>query len=174
MNDQEREAAEALYEAARDEPGERAPMPPSLDDMTGPELVTEVLVRELSAQEASTDLYVAQQALITRMKDNGATVLATEVGMAKLKTDYSYDQGILHGLLELVPEERLVAAGAYVAEHTVTETVPAKWNATKAKPFAEEGKEIADVIERAKTEGRTSVKIEQPKLAPADQEQVTA
>ena len=172
MNDQEREAAEALYEAARDEPGELAPPPPPLDEMSAPELVAEVVAREQAAHDAGSALYRAQKALIDRMKDNGATVLETEVGMAKIKTDYSYNQGILHGLLELVPEERLVAAGAYVPEHT--EIVPPKFNATRAKPFAKQGQEIADVIERARTEGRTSVKVEKPKLAPTTAGEATA
>ena len=45
----------------------------------------------------------------------------------------------------------------YVPEHD--ETVPARWNATKVKVFRKRSSEIAKVVDDARIEGRTTVRV---------------
>lgn len=90
-------------------------------------------------------------ALKLRMEKRGATEVVTKQGTAALKDNRPYySQPDLDVLLELLPEEELVDAGAYVPEHEKTETVERKWNATKLKRFAKRGRDIKDVIEGAR------------------------
>lgn len=130
-----------------------------LDEMTADELLAEVALCGEAADDAAQRLFLAQQALIARMEQNGASELVTEAHTATLSTKYTYDPHRLHPLLEIdgVTQHELEAAGAYVPEHD--ETVPARWNATKVKVFRKRSSEIARVVDDARIEGRTTVRV---------------
>jgi len=91
--------------------------------------------------------------LTRRMQQDGATEMVTAGHSATLKSSVSYDQTRLQAVMELVPEEDLVKAGAFTPEHEETTTVPARWNVTKLNPFARRGREIREVIDAARMEG---------------------
>jgi hypothetical protein len=93
-----------------------------------------------------------------RMEGDGATVLdhpTHDVALKEGKVEYV--QSILDGILEYVSEAGVISTYALIPEHS--EVVPRKWNMTKLKPFAKRGKDIREVIERARSVGRPHLKI---------------
>ena len=122
-------------------------------------LVDEVAKAEVAKREA-TEIYERAAWELTRlMQSEGATEAVSDTFKATLTATNSYDQGKLHGVLELVPEADLVEAGAYVPEHEETRTVQARWNATKLKPFAKRGAAIQEAIDAAKMSGEPRLKL---------------
>ena len=91
------------------------------------------------------------------MEAEGATEAVSDNHIASLETKHSYDQSRLHGVLEFIPESDLVDAGAYVPKPQAL--VPAKFNATKLKPFAKRGQDIRDVIDAARVEEEPRLKV---------------
>ncbi|MAH48209.1 hypothetical protein CMI37_20465 [Candidatus Pacearchaeota archaeon] len=104
--------------------------------------------------------------LTRRMEADGATAIPNEryeVLLAPSKVTYDY--GKLVALFETVSEADLVAAGAYTPEHD--EPVPAKWNATKLKPFRKFGNDVKTIIDGARLEGPKKLSIKERKGVPA-------
>lgn len=129
----------------------------TIAEMSAPELVNEVRRLQDEYHSARGAMEEAQFLLLRKMEDNGAVELVSETSKASLIRRDTYDNNKLFSLLELVPEEELVSSGAYIPEHT--EKIGYKFNATKAKPFAKRGADIASVIEEAKIPGTPRLKI---------------
>ncbi len=93
-----------------------------------------------------------------RMEAEGAQ--ERTVGGYKLtyKQPTTTDKSRLQTLLEVIPEEELVALGAYTPEHQ--EPVAASWNMTKVKPLIRHSAEARHVIEGAQTLDPPVFKIE--------------
>ena len=121
------------------------------------ELVDLVAEAETEAAAASDNYRRLAWELSRMMQAEGATEAVSDHHIASLETKHSYDQSRLHGVLEFVPEADLIDARAYVPEHQAL--VPAKFNATKLKPFAKRGQDIRDVIDAARIEGEPRLKI---------------
>ena len=123
------------------------------------ELVAEVAKAEVAKREA-IELYERAAWELTRMmQSEGATEAVSDTHKATLTATNSYDASRLHAVLEVVPEQDLVDAAAYVPEHEETRTVQAKWNATKLKPFAKRGVAVASCIDAARIEGEPRLRI---------------
>ena len=97
-----------------------------------------------------------------RMEERGATAIAhpthdcTFVSRAN-----TYDQASMTPILELVPEATAVADGAYVApwEEKATIQHEGQWDVKKARALKKYNPEVNNVVERAKTPSRPSLKI---------------
>ena len=73
-----------------------------------------------------------------RMEVDRATVYKSAAGTAEIKTTNTYDPSTLDAVLELLPQQEYVDAGALVPEHEEkTKTVKRKWNVTKLRPVQE-------------------------------------
>lgn len=93
------------------------------------------------------------------MERDGATVLLHPDFDVTLDRPRSYDQSVLMGLLEVVDAETAQREYGYTPEHTRTETVPARWNMTKARKAAKLGTDAEAVIDRATIYGRATLSI---------------
>ena len=123
------------------------------------ELVAEVAKAEVAKREA-IELYERAAWELTRMmQSEGATEAVSDTHKASLTATNSYDASRLHAVLEVVPEQDLVDAAAYVPEHEETRTVQAKWNATRLKPFAKRGVAVQEAIASARIEGEPRLKL---------------
>jgi hypothetical protein len=123
------------------------------------ELVAEVAKAEVAKREA-IELYERAAWELTRMmQEEGATEAVSDTHKATLTATNSYDASRLHAVLEVVPEQDLVDAAAYVPEHEETRTVQAKWNATRLKPFAKRGVAVQEAIASARIEGEPRLRI---------------
>jgi hypothetical protein len=123
------------------------------------ELVAEVAKAEVAKREA-IELYERAAWELTRMmQSEGATEAVSDTHKASLTATNSYDASRLHAVLEVVPEQDLVDAAAYVPEHEETRTVQAKWNATRLKPFAKRGVAVQEAIASARIEGEPRLRI---------------
>jgi hypothetical protein len=83
------------------------------------------------------------------MERDGATAIPHDFFNIELKKTFSYDESKLASLRELISPQELEDAGAYIPEHILSSTVPARWNMTKTKPFGRYGAEVRDVISSA-------------------------
>lgn len=93
-----------------------------------------------------------------RMENDRATAIPHDDFIVELKpSGVSFDQSKLMGILELVDPALAESSGAYIPEHQ--QTVPAKWNVTKAKTLAKYNGEIGDLIADARIEGRFQLSI---------------
>ena len=72
-----------------------------------------------------------------RMEVDRATVYKSAAGTAEIKTTNIYDHSTLDAVLELLPQQEYVDAGALDPEHEETQTVKRKWNVTKLRPLQE-------------------------------------
>ena len=123
------------------------------------ELVAEVAKAEVAKREA-IELYERAAWELTRMmQSEDATEAVSDTHKASLTATNSYDASRLHAVLEVVPEQDLVDAAAYVPEHEETRTVQAKWNATRLKPFAKRGVAVQEAIASARIEGEPRLRI---------------
>jgi len=107
--------------------------------------------------EARIDL---ESEIIASMQRDGATEWVDGPHTAKLKQSRSYVQDKLTPILEIVPEDDLVAAKAYTPEHEETILIKAKWDLRKTMPFAKRGKAIQDVIDDASIKGTPKLSVE--------------
>ena len=107
--------------------------------------------------EARIDL---ESEIIHSMQRDGATEWVDGPHTAKLKQSRSYVQDKLTPILEIVPEDDLVAAKAYTPEHEETILIKAKWDLRKTMPFAKRGKAIQDVIDDASIKGTPKLSVE--------------
>ena len=123
------------------------------------ELVDEVARAETAKREAIEIYERAAWELTRMMQEEGATEAVSDTHKATLTATNSYDASRLHAVLEVVPEQDLVDAKAYVPEHEETRTVQAKWNATKLKPFSKRGVAVQEAIASARIEGEPRLKL---------------
>jgi hypothetical protein len=123
------------------------------------ELVDEVAKAETAKRDAAVIYDRLSWQLMRMMVEEGATEAVSDTHIASLSSKHRYDQNRLRGVLELVSETDLVAAGAYVPEHEETRLVESKFNATKLKPFAKRGRAIQDVIDDARVAEEPRLKI---------------
>ena len=95
-----------------------------------------------------------QAELRIRMDKEEATELVSSEGRAEIKTGANkYNQYALDQLLKHLPQEEIVAAGAYAPKKTETVTVERKWNVAKLRRFEKRGKTIKDIIDQARIPG---------------------
>jgi hypothetical protein len=87
--------------------------------------------------------------LTQQMERSGATAIPHDTHNIELKKTFSYDESKLASLRELISPQELEDAGAFIPEHILSSTVPARWNMTKTKPFQRYGAEVRDVINDA-------------------------
>ncbi len=92
--------------------------------------------------------------LQVRMENDRSTAIDHPVWDIELKpSSIKYDHATLEKIWELVSPEAIRESGAYTPEHEGP-TVPASWNAGKAKKLKKFSGAVTDVIESAKIEGR--------------------
>jgi hypothetical protein len=114
-------------------------------------------IRELQEQRGRIEWELTR-----RMQGDGATAIPHETHeVALTATKVTYEPAFLTPLLELVSVENLIYEKAYSPEHQ--ETVPAKWNATKLKPFRKYGADVAAIIDGARVEGPPKLTIKEKK-----------
>jgi hypothetical protein len=88
------------------------------------------------------------------------------VGASRKKRAAQYDHVMLDTLLEIVPEEVAVRAGALAAAYTETVQIDheRKWNVAKAKALKKFGGDaVTEVIERARIDGGFSNAMIRPR-----------
>lgn len=127
------------------------------------DLVTQWVSAKAQIDALAEAIWRIEGELQARMEGEGASIYDTSTHEVELKTSTSYDQGRLTPLLELLSQEELEAAHAYEPEHEETRTVPAKWNLTHLKKFRRRGRDIAEIIERARFSGPTRLTIKEKK-----------
>ena len=127
------------------------------DSLIASYLQLDAAIRELQEQRGRIEWELTR-----RMQDDGATAIPHETHTVALESNrVTYDPSRLTALLELVSVAELTDAGAYVPEHQ--ETVAARWNATKLKPFKKFGTELAAIIDGARVEGPPKLTIKEKK-----------
>ena len=90
--------------------------------------------------------------IVESMERDGATEWVDGPFTAEIRYSATYSQDRLRvAIPELVPQDALVKAGAYMPEHQ--ETVRARYNVTKLKPFGKRHKDIRTAIKDAKDLG---------------------
>ncbi len=100
--------------------------------------------------------------LIKKMEQQEATQITTSNCIAELDYKVEWDNNVLSTLLaDEVILERLISIGGYVPEHEVTTKVSGKFNMTKTKTIAKEGKKYRDVIETARVLTNPKIKFKQ-------------
>ena len=100
--------------------------------------------------------------LIKKMEEEEATQITTSNCIAELDYKVEWDNNVLSALLaDEVILERLISIGGYVPEHEVTTKVSGKFNMTKTKTIAKEGKKYRDVIETARVLTNPKIKFKQ-------------
>ena len=129
-----------------------------IEAMDNDQLLDELAMVKGHLQQWSDYKSQIEHEMQARMENDGATLYVGARFTAAMEVKNTYDPALLQYLLELIPQERLTKAKAYTPEHT--EVVPAKWNATKLRPFAKEGEEVRTIIEAAKVPSRPTLKIE--------------
>ena len=127
------------------------------DSLIASYIQLDAAIRELQEQRGRIEWELTR-----RMQDDGATAIPYETHTVALESNrVTYDPSRLTALLELVSVAELTDAGAYVPEHQ--ETVSARWNATKTKPFRKYGTEHAQIIDGARVEGPPKLTIKERK-----------
>lgn len=122
-------------------------------------------------------LLIARAAVLTeienaqgRLHDIGQAIEAwmqTEGAQERVVADWKvtyrppdvWERDWLMPLLEAIPQELLVARGAYIPAHIIQ--VAAAWNMTKVKPLARYSAAAARIIESARSDGFPILKIEE-------------
>jgi hypothetical protein len=94
-----------------------------------------------------------------RMTTDEATKMLHPMAKVELVTKPVFNLSVLNGLREFLTEDELVAAGALKLAATTEVTSEETWNMTKVNTLASLGKDIREVIERARTETYPTVKI---------------
>ena len=81
--------------------------------------------------------------VVQKMEAEEATKITTTNSSAELDYKVEWDFELLETQLlkDEVLKDRLIETGAYIPAHTITTDVPSKFNMTKTKPIAKEGKE---------------------------------
>ena len=97
--------------------------------------------------------------IVRRLEMDGATEFPSNTHMASLTRSTSYDYSIIAGIFEFVPLSDLISSGAYKPAHFEYRWVLAAWNMTKVNTFKKRGKDIRDLIERARKYGRPRLKV---------------
>ena len=101
-----------------------------------------------------------EQEIQRRIKDRGATGIPDETFECEVKIDYTYDQGLLTPLLEVLNTVELEKCyqPAYTPE---PEEVPAKWKVQQLLAVARRrGTEALAIVERARFESGRRLKFE--------------
>ena len=90
--------------------------------------------------------------VVQKMEAEEATKITTTNSSAELDYKVEWDFELLETelLKDEVLKDRLIETGAYIPAHTITTDVPSKFNMTKTKPIAKEGKEKRNLIEQAR------------------------
>jgi hypothetical protein len=140
------------------------PPPPEPPQDTLLQRYANVMEQLDALSEARLDL---EAEIIASMSRDGATEWVDGPHTAKLKQSRSYVQDKLTPILEIVPEDDLVAAKAYTPEHEETILIKAKWDVRKTMPFAKRGKAIQDVIDDASIKGTPKLRVETKTLVRA-------
>lgn len=122
-------------------------------------LVNRVLKGQAIQMAADRMMGMCKVELKRRMEADRASLFKCDFGSATIKTVNSYDPNILDAVLELLPAEEYVEAGALVPEHEEKHIVKRKWNVTKLGGFKKRNGDIGDVIEKAKITGRADVEV---------------
>ena len=128
------------------------------DRMTTADLIDEA-IRVLSiAKAADRHLGILNHRILGAMQDDEATETLGRIGKAQLSTRTGrYDPDRLDSILEYVPREELIEAGALIPEREVVQ--PRRWNATHLRAFGKRGKAIREVIESARVGVQSTVKL---------------
>lgn len=121
-------------------------------------LVTRFAETQMAIEELADHRDRIGYVIQTRMEADEATVLDHPTHDVALRGGrVTYDQSILDGVLEFLGEGALVKRGALIPEHT--RLVARQWNATKLAPFAKRGRDVREVLKRARSVGRGLLKI---------------
>ena len=127
----------------------------SNDDLLHRAALLKALVDELSKA-----LSLTNQQLADLMKTRGAREYVSSAGSARIRNlGVRYDPNLLDALLELIPEHELVQSGALVPAHDKVVHVSRKWYIAKLRPFVRRGREIDEIIQRARIVGKETVDI---------------
>jgi hypothetical protein len=95
--------------------------------------------------------------IITRMQEDGATMLDHPMQDVELKVDTIYDRDKLHPLRELVPPE--IVAKGFFPEHEETVTVKERWDMRRILTWRKYGKAAKDIIEAASRPGKAKLVV---------------
>ena len=130
-------------------------------ELSNEDLIYHWIITARELQESRRMKDTIEDELTSRLEEDGATeYVAPDGGKVTLtESGGSYDPSKLMGLMEYIDESELITAGAFTPEHEETNTVPAKWNAVKAKPFGKRGDDVRAVIEGARVPGRPKLTV---------------
>jgi hypothetical protein len=122
-------------------------------------LVAEHVKLKVRLEATQLAIYEVEKELLRRLEMDEATELVTNTHKAKITQKVIYDYTILGGMFELVPQTELIEAGAFTPAHQVTTDVMAKWNITHLARFKKRGKDVRDMIDRARKPGRPRLTV---------------
>jgi hypothetical protein len=140
--------------------------PLEFSSMTSRQVVDEWLDYDASVKHYAEMRDRTSMELRQRMVTDEATKVLHPGAKVTLETKPVFNQSVLRGLLEFLTEEELIELGAFTPETSEQVVTPEKWNMTKVNALRSLGKDIAEVVHRARTELPATVKIVRIKEKP--------
>lgn len=124
-------------------------------------MALEVHQEEIAKHQTQVDAIRAE--LLHRIRAEGGRALMDDTFQIEVKeTSGGFNPSVLVQLKELLPTEDLVKAWTPAHEETVT--VPEKWDGRTLVAYARKyGGKVAEVVERARLEGRQTLVVERKK-----------
>jgi len=117
---------------------------------TEAEVVKNYLQALAGKQKADDELDKAKFQVRKFMEEKGAEELIDDTKVVTMVKTWDYDKSKLTPLLELIPSEDLISAGAYTPKETRMVEIEEKWDIRILNRFRKRGSEVAELLERIK------------------------
>ncbi len=151
--------------------GELVSIRPTSPDDSDDTLTHRILQLQGLVEELNEDLRASTEILRERMDVRGTKQYIStsdDTGrespmVAQVKeSGIRYDHDKLDAIIEreLIPEDKLVFAGALVPAHEKTVVVPRKWYIKPLREFARRYPEVNSIIDEARTVGRSRIVVD--------------